>query len=163
MHWFRLFALAALSLGLLSAQTDLGGSHIGLLLRDITVERAQELKLDHPTGAEVVGVENRGPASEAGVQVHDVLLTYNGENITGKQQLGRLVSETPPGRRIGLQLWRDGHALTAWVITRAIPQVNIPFFPGLANDVPANLLVWRNRILGTVCETLPPTCPASLA
>jgi serine protease Do len=150
--WFFLSVSAAL------CQVPSGGTYLGLILRDLTMERVQELKLDRQRGAEVVGVEEDGPAARAGVQVNDVILTYNGEEIVGKLQLGRLVAETPTGRRITLRVWRNGKAQTVSLVTIARPeqtQSAVPVFP-FAVDIPVSLLIWRNQILGVVCEAVPP-------
>lgn len=157
-RWLAVFVLAALSSSVaLWGQTATAGSHVGLLLRDLTPERAQEVRLNSPRGAEVVAVENGSPAAEAGIQPRDVLLTYNGEPILGREQLGRLVFQTPPGRHVGIRLWRNGSTLTVSVVTTAAPQQLTDLLPDypIAPDIPGTVIVWRNRILGTVCETMP--------
>ena len=162
MKWLAICLLVALcSPGLSTAQPD-NGSYVGLRVREVTAERAQELKLDSQRGAEVVGVEDESPAARAGIQTGDVLLTYNGENVVGTQQLGRLVSETPPGRRINVHLWRSGQMRSLWMVTAAKqpPEPSLPDFAIPTADIPGSLIVWRNRILGTVCETLPPQLSA---
>ena len=73
-------------------------SHLGVRLIDVDSDRAKVLKLGEAHGAEVVSVEENGPAAQDGIRTGDVLLSYNGENIVGAQQLGRLVAETPQGR-----------------------------------------------------------------
>jgi serine protease Do len=87
-----------------------------------------------------------------------VLLTYNGENIVGTQQLGRLVSETPPGRRISVHVWRNGLTRSLWLVTevKQQPEAVIPELTLPGADIPGTVIVWRSRILGTVCETLLP-------
>ena len=60
-------------------------------LAEIDADRAKTLKLDEPRGVEVARVEEGSPAEKAGIKPGDVLLSYNGENILGAQQLGRLV------------------------------------------------------------------------
>src|SRR5512135_3901194 len=47
-------------------------SYLGIEPRDITPQRAQELKLKQPTGVEVVSVDRDSAAGKAGLKEHDV-------------------------------------------------------------------------------------------
>ncbi len=141
------------------------GSRIGVGLHDIDADRAAALKLGSVTGVEVVSVDPGSPAEQAGIRVGDVLLSYNGESIVGAQQLGRLVLETPVGRKIKLEYSRDGRVATVTVTTAARP-VNEPMsFNSLTlngpNDnwmmsapVPTPRFSWTNMQLGIECEGL---------
>ena len=139
------------------------GSYLGVGLTDIDADRAKTLKLDEAKGVEVTRVEEGSPAAKAGIKAGDVLLTYNGENILGAQQLGRLVSETPEGRKIRIQIWRDGRQQTLAVITEArrFPGFDLPRgvhfdMPEFRNipipDIPNPLLMWKISALGIECE-----------
>ncbi len=153
-------------LRLLNAQFRPTGSYLGVRLTDIDTERAKTLKLGDPRGVEVTRVEPESPAEQAGLKAGDVLLTYNGENILGAQQLGRLVAETPQGRRIKLQYWRDGKPETTIITTGAPPSrsfgfpsgdVNFPHinFPDMhALIFPVPLVVWKDPALGIECEQI---------
>ncbi|MBV9264895.1 MAG: PDZ domain-containing protein [Acidobacteriaceae bacterium] len=145
-----------------------GGSYIGVNLSDIDSDRAKTLRLDHEAGTEVTRVQENSPAEKAGIKAGDVLLSYNGENILGAQQLGRLVWETPPGRHVKMQYWRDGKPGLLTVVTATRPEINfdMPQMRQQMNDlrnqmrnmeiaaVPAPLIAWRNRELGVECEPL---------
>jgi serine protease Do len=138
-------------------------SYLGLRLADIDADRAKTLKLDEPRGAEVTTVEEGGPAEKAGIKSGDVLLSYNGETILGAQQLGRLVRETPVGRKVRLQLWRNGKTQTFTAITepRRGPDFNMPGrlmpfeLPDMRNvmpDIPNPMLMWKISAFGIECE-----------
>jgi serine protease Do len=90
-------------------------------------------------------------------------MSYNGEPILGAQQLARLVQETPPGRHVKVQYWREGKTLTTTVVISTNAHVDSnsnPFFrfpsagwvepPSL--DLPSPLLVWRNSAVGIEFE-----------
>ena len=138
-----------------------GGSYLGVQLSDIDADRARALKLDEERGVELSKVESGSPAEAAGLRAGDVLLVYNGENILGAQQLGRLVSETPAGRKVKIQFWRDGRTQTT-VATLAKPSwprvgpgdfdIHMPDIHFQVSDIPDPLLVWKNMVLGIEAE-----------
>src|SRR5207248_11789462 len=103
----------------LQGQFEGRGSYLGVRLVDIDADRARTLKLSEERGVEVTNIEEDSPAAKAGIKPGDVLLSYNGENILGAQQFVRLVRETPRGRRVNIQIWRDGRTQRTVVTTGA--------------------------------------------
>lgn len=89
-----------------------GGSRLGISIADIDSARAKELGLKEEMGAEIKSVAPGSPAEEAGLKADDVILSYQGTRIEGAAQLTRLVRETPPGRKVALQVWRSGSTRT---------------------------------------------------
>jgi serine protease Do len=151
-----------------AAQLRPSGSYLGVRLAEIDADRARTLKLSDERGVEVADVEEGSPAESAGIKQGDVLLNYNGENILGVQQFVRLVQETPPGRRVRIQLWRDGKAETT-TITTGPPKSRFEMPPNFVGftvgnpdarlfipDVPKTLMVWDNLLFGIECEPLDP-------
>ncbi len=151
------------------------GSYIGVTLLDIDADRASALKLDGERGVEVTRVQEGSPAEKAGIKAGDVLLSYNGENILGGQQLGRLVWETPQGRHVKVQYSREGKVQTTTVVTSAPQFHGFDARPDLTNidqqlnamereaarfyaamDIPTPLIAWKNRALGVECEPMNP-------
>jgi serine protease Do len=143
-----------------------GGSRLGVGLRDIDADRANVIKLGEARGVEVLSVEDESPADQAGLKTGDVLLSYNGENIVGAQQLGRLVSETPRGRKVKIQYWRDGKVVTVTATTAAaramnFPSISPPDFPDMSEfprvgsiSIPTTTMVWKTPLFGIECESL---------
>lgn len=86
------------------------GAWLGVALEDVDAELARGLKLDPPQGARIERVEPGSPAEKAGLAQGDVLLRFDGERVRSAAQLARLVRETPAGRRLELEVWRDGAA-----------------------------------------------------
>ena len=137
-------------------------SWIGVVVHDIDAERARAIKLGEPRGVEVVGVPDGGPAEQAGIKIGDLLFSYNGEPIVGAQQLGRLVAETPQGRRIKVEYWREGKTSTTTLMTAGndnsalvfnLPQPNFSRLD-VSFPIPAAAFVWINSQLGVECEAL---------
>jgi serine protease Do len=147
----------------LIAQLQPSGSYIGLRMSDITADRAKELKLGEEKGVEVKGIQPGSPADTAGIKTGDVLIAYNGETILGTQQVARLVQETPPGRRVKIQLLREGKSQTLTVTTGAAREfINsmhgwtgvdpTEFHPIGMPDIPGTLMIWKNLMFGIECE-----------
>lgn len=87
-----------------------GGSWLGVRVRDITEEKARELKLSGENGVMVEEVDEDSPAAKAGLARNDVILEFAGERVRSVAQFQRLVRETPAGRAVALQVSRAGQA-----------------------------------------------------
>jgi serine protease Do len=142
-------------------QVYASGGHLGVGLTDIDADRATALKLGEPRGVEVRTVQENSPAAAAGIEPGDVLLTYNGEEILSGPQLGRLVNETPPGRKVKIQYWRQGKTkMTTALLTSSTSRPPDPLPsssalpPWSAAMVPRMLMLWDDLTLGIECEPM---------
>lgn len=97
------------------------GSYLGVDVRDVSADRARELKLKSDQGVEITMVDQDSPAGKAGLKEHDVVVTFNGNNVQSAEQLRRLIRETKPGQSVSLGIARDGQstAITATLGDRA--------------------------------------------
>jgi C-terminal processing protease CtpA/Prc len=95
-----------------SSEDSGGGSYLGVDTRDVTSDRLSVLKLKEEHGVEVTLVDQDAPAGKAGVKEHDVILSINGNQVEGVEQLRRIIREIPPGRIVNLGISRDGQSLT---------------------------------------------------
>jgi predicted metalloprotease with PDZ domain len=119
-----------------------GAAWLGVTLKDVTAEKARDLKLPGEYGARVVSVEADSPAAKAGLQKDDVIVEFAGERVRSEAQLRRLIRETPVGRTVSLQVIRDGQArtLSATLQSRTnvwhrVPEIHVPemrVYPDLA-------------------------------
>jgi membrane-associated protease RseP (regulator of RpoE activity) len=89
-----------------------GAAGLGVTLKDVTAEKARDLKLPGEYGALVESVDADSAAAKAGLQKGDVIVEFAGERVRSEAQLRRLIRETPAGRTISLQVIRDGQART---------------------------------------------------
>jgi serine protease Do len=69
---------------------------------------AESFGLDKPRGALVSNVERGGPADEAGLKEGDVILAFDGQPVESAGQLPSAVAAAKPGRKVELQVWREG-------------------------------------------------------
>ncbi|MEA9601302.1 DegQ family serine endoprotease [Polynucleobacter sp. MG-28-Ekke-A2] len=81
---------------------------IGVALGEMTKEVAESLGLGKPRGAYVRNVEPGGPAAAGGIEAGDVILGFNGRDISKSNDLPRVVGETKPGTSVPVQVWRKG-------------------------------------------------------
>lgn len=97
-----------------------GGARLGVGLDDVKSEDLASLGLGDERGALVKEVEEGSPAEKAGLKNGDLILRYQGENVLSAAQLARLVRETPPGRKVSLEVSRKGaiEKLTATLAER---------------------------------------------
>ncbi len=97
-----------------------GGARLGVGLEDVKSEDLARLGLGDERGALVKDVEEGSPAEKAGLKAGDLILRYQGENVLSAAQLARLVRETPAGRKVSLEVSRQGviEKLTATLAER---------------------------------------------
>ncbi|WP_134390255.1 DegQ family serine endoprotease [Methylacidiphilum sp. Yel] len=81
---------------------------LGVTISEVTPDLAQAFKLPEATGALVEQVSPGTPADQAGMKAGDVILEYNGQKVTDPRSLRLAVSQTPPGSKATLKIWRDG-------------------------------------------------------
>jgi len=88
--------------------------------------RAQ-LGLEAGAGLVVERVEEKGPAAEAGIAVHDLLLSLNDEPVRSEAHLCTLLRRFKPGQEVRLTYLRAGKKQTATVTVAEVPAVqNLP-------------------------------------
>ncbi len=89
--------------------------YLGVDLADVDAAKAQELKLKDVKGAVITLIDHDAPAGQIGLKVNDVVVQLNGQPIEGAEQLRRMLKEIPPGRKVSLEISRDGNIQTLGV------------------------------------------------
>jgi serine protease Do len=85
---------------------------LGVQIQTVTDEIAEGLDLDKAAGALVSGVVESGPAAEAGVEVGDVILKFDGRDVESMRDLPRMVAETEVDKTVRVVVWRKGASQT---------------------------------------------------
>ena len=88
---------------------------LGVKIRSVTDDLAEGLGLTVAKGALVEGVSDDSPAAKGGLEVGDVILSFNGKDIKEMSELPRAVAETPVGDTVRVVVWRDGRSETVKV------------------------------------------------
>ncbi len=91
--------------------------YIGVEMRDLSEDQLSSLKLKDARGVEITNLDHDGPACQAGMKVHDVILQMNGQTIEGGDQLRRMLREVPVGRTVTFVVSRDGQSQTLTLTT----------------------------------------------
>ncbi|HWU00211.1 MAG TPA: DegQ family serine endoprotease [Terriglobales bacterium] len=85
---------------------------LGVRIQSISPDLAEGLKLPSDKGALVAGVTKDGPADKAGIKQGDVVLKFDGKEVTQMRGLPRMVAETAFGKNVDVVIWRKGQQVT---------------------------------------------------
>ncbi len=88
---------------------------LGVVVQEVDRNLAKSFNLPKPEGALVAKVLPDSPAQQAGLKAGDVLLKYNGGDLTTSKSLPPLVGDSTPGETVALELLRDGRSITVKV------------------------------------------------
>ncbi|HKK36444.1 MAG TPA: DegQ family serine endoprotease [Paracoccaceae bacterium] len=88
---------------------------LGVQIQEVTPEIAESLGLDEPAGALVAGVVEDGPAADAGLEVGDLILRFDGREVETMRDLPRMVAETKVGKAVPVEVLRQGDVETLTV------------------------------------------------
>lgn len=139
------------------------GAYMGVFVQEVDSDRAKALKLPEEAGVEITRITPDSPADKAGLKSGDVILRYNGEMVEGNTQFRRLISETPSGRDVKLEVFRKGGSQTVTVKVGERPEPNVYAFtmPPMAPhvefnmpDMPRTFMSWSNSMVGMTAESL---------
>lgn len=81
---------------------------LGVVIQPVTPELKDKLKLSTEKGALVADVVEGGPAEKAGIERGDVILTFDGKEISESDDLPYIVASTPVGKTITVEVIRKG-------------------------------------------------------
>ncbi len=109
----------------IATQLKTGGKvtrgRIGVVIQPVTRELAESFGLPKPAGALVSSVEKGSPAEKAGIEAGDVILKFNGRDVTSSEDLPRLVGSTKPGAKAAVQLMRNKATREVAVVVGEMP------------------------------------------
>ncbi len=80
---------------------------LGVRIQTVTEDLASSLGLNRPYGALVASVIPNSPAERAGIKPGDVILDFNGSEVTEMRKLPRLVAETKVNSNSNVTVWRN--------------------------------------------------------
>ena len=126
---------------------------LGVVIQPVTPELASQFKMERPIGALVGEVAPGSPADKAGIKPGDVIVEFNGKEISQVGMLPNVVAETPVGSRAEITLYRKGALKKLPIIIAKLDEEQI------AASEPAEAL---NKRLGLGVQDLTPEIAAAL-
>jgi serine protease Do len=100
----------------LKATGKVSRGQIGVQVQQIDYEKAKGLGLQDTRGALVAAIVDGSPAQKAGIEVGDVIRTFNGIAINDSSDLPPLVGAMAPGSRAKLGVLRGERSLNVDVV-----------------------------------------------
>jgi serine protease Do len=81
---------------------------LGVNIQEVTPELAKSFGLMDNKGALVSQVVPNSPAEKAGIEQGDVILQFDGKDVSDSKELPRIVASTPVGKSVMVKIARDG-------------------------------------------------------
>lgn len=95
---------------------------LGITIQEISKELADSFGMKNTHGALIANVEKGSPAEKAGLDVGDVILSFNGKPINTSSDLPRIVGVTRPGSDVPVEVLRRGKSRQLTVVVGEMPQ-----------------------------------------
>lgn len=95
---------------------------LGVWIQEVNRELAESFGMDIPHGALVTKVLAGSPAARAGIEIGDVVVSYNNRKIINDTDLPPMVGTTQIGKKVPLQVIRSGKQRTLNVVIEALPE-----------------------------------------
>jgi len=84
---------------------------LGVQIQDVDEGLAEGLGLKSQRGALVSDVVAESPAEKAGIEVGDVIVSFNDREVDDARDLGRLVGESDSNERAKVAVWRNSERI----------------------------------------------------
>jgi serine protease Do len=97
---------------------------LGVAIQALSSELAQAFGLEKNTGALVTEVTKESPADKAGIKSGDIILKFDGKMIHERDELPRVVAETPIGKSVAVTIFRDRKETEVTVIIEKLKEKN---------------------------------------
>jgi len=105
---------------------DGSNGYLGVETQEVTRDNFAKFGLREVRGVAVEKVMGKSPAEAAGIKAGDVIVKFNGDEVTSTRKLTRLVSEVDPDHQATLTVLRGGNeqSVTVTVGKRPMPEFN---------------------------------------
>jgi len=81
---------------------------LGVNIQEVTPELAKSFGLKESKGALVSQVVPNSPAEKAGIEQGDIILEFDGKEVSDSKELPRIVASTPVGQSVMVKISRNG-------------------------------------------------------
>jgi serine protease Do len=94
---------------------------LGVLIQDVTRELAESFGMSKPSGALISQVLRDSPAAHGGLQTGDVIVRYNGREISSSAVLPPLVGSSPVDQPAEVEIIREGKKRQLKIVIGELP------------------------------------------
>ena len=95
---------------------------LGVNIQSVTDEIAESLGLDKAKGALVARVTDKGPADAGKILPGDVVIRFDGRDVTEMRRLPRMVAETAVDKTVDVVVWRKGREVPLKIKLGELPE-----------------------------------------
>jgi serine protease Do len=95
--------------------------YFGVTIQDVDDNLAKGLRMNAPEGVLVGTIMQGSPAAKAGFKTGDVILEFNGKQVTGSAELRNEIASQTPGSEAVVKINRDGVIRTMNVRLESLP------------------------------------------
>lgn len=88
---------------------------LGVKIQSISEDIGESLGVPENTGALVAGITPDSPAAKGGIEAGDVILKFDGKDVTTMRGLPKLVAQAPIGKSVEVEVLRQGQKKTLTV------------------------------------------------
>jgi serine protease Do len=96
--------------------------YLGIKPQEVTESVKDAMGLENTEGVLVGEVVENAPARKAGLQNGDVITTFDGKKITDVEHFRSIVASDSPGKRVKIELVRDGKKMTVEAELAELPK-----------------------------------------
>lgn len=126
---------------------------LGVRIQDVTPDMVDAIDgLDEPIGAMITDVPE-GPAREAALEAGDVIVTFDGQDVTDTRELVRIVGNSPVGKDVPVVVLRSGELREFSVTLGRRETAEAAAFP--AEEQPSESVGTTNLLGLTLSEITP--------
>ena len=118
---------------------------MGVDVMEVNAEVADRLDLPNYNGVLLTRIEEGGAASQAGLETGDVIVSINGDAVSGETQYSEYLSYYRPGDKIEIEYLRDGKKYTS--------SVTLTNIEGTTGVIKREIV--KNEALGASFEVVP--------
>jgi serine protease Do len=95
---------------------------LGVNIQSVTDEIAESLGLDRAKGALVARVTEKGPADAGKILPGDVVIKFDGRDVSEMRRLPRMVAETAVDKIVDVVVWRKGREVPLKIKLGELPE-----------------------------------------
>jgi serine protease Do len=96
--------------------------YLGVVLRDVTPELSQRLRLPQRAGALVADVAPNSPAAGVNLRMGDLITEFSGKAVSDSRHLRLMAGQTAPKTRVPIKYQRDGRERQIEIVLDEMPR-----------------------------------------